>query len=228
MSSISGILGNGANAAQANGLGAVNRSGGGAGGDGDNDGSRVAGGGGRHGFFASAIVQALSQLGVSAAVPGPSATGPAAVGAATSTQDAALHTFMHDLFAALHAVGGSPSNPASGAQAASTAGADNDGDHDGSGSASAAEASDGRRDLGHALSGIESRLQTLIQQLSSAGSPTSAGTTASPASSLQTDFQNLLTSLGAPDSQASLTGFLQSIANNLQGNNPGLNVSAQA
>jgi hypothetical protein len=77
----------------------------------------------------------------------------------------------------------------------------------------------------------------LIQQLSSSNSSSSTGatnstasttgTTDSTTSALQQDFQNLLASFGANGNQTSLTSFLQAISSNLQGNNPGLNVSTK-
>ena len=57
---------------------------------------------------------------------------------------------------------------------------------------------------------------------------TGGSTAGSATSALQTDFQNLLGSFGATGGNATLTNFLQAVAQNLQGSNPGLNVSAKA
>ena len=62
--------------------------------------------------------------------------------------------------------------------------------------------------------GIEGRLQGLIQQLSS---PTSKSNSTDIA--LQQNFQNLLSAQGASGSQASLSSFLQTLSQNLQGTN---------
>jgi len=209
--------------------------------DGDSDGSTSTGRTGRGGFFASAVTQALSQLGISA-VPATSASSSTDASASSTTTDGsttsstqdpqkALGVFMHDLFAALR---GDSTSQSSGSS--STGGADSDGDNDGS---SAASGASGHHQHHGGASAIESKLQTLIQQLSAASNPsssnssstgtaaTSGGTSAD--ATLQTDFQNLLNALGASGNQTSLPSFLTAISNNLQsGSNPGLNVSLKA
>lgn len=224
MSSINGILGSNYAVAP---IALTRFSGHGNGGadrDGDHGGSGVSAAARKGGLFSSAIVQALAQIGVSAAASPANAS---AVGAASSTQDAALKTFMHDLFAALHSLSGGQSNAAGASQTASNAGADSDGDSDGSGTPGAAEAVKGRGRHGGGLSTIENNLQTLIQQLSSSSTTTAAASSNSALSSLQSDYQNLLGSVGASGNQASLASFLGAIAGNLQGSNPGLNISTK-
>lgn len=78
------------------------------------------------------------------------------------------------------------------------------------------------------MNGIENKLQTLIQQLSSTNTPSTSGTTDTTTSNLQQDFQSLLSAFGASGSNASLSNFLQAISDNLKGANPGLNVSTSA
>ena len=195
--------------------------------DGDNDGSRGVRGAGGGGMFSSAIIQALSQLGVSA-VPsvagtsagnGASTSTTAADGTASSTQDpkSAMHQFMHDLFAALQAAG---------SQATTNTPTDSDGDNDGSSASGVSSANSGNRHDAW-VSGIENKLHSLIQQLSSTDSSSSTGATGSAVSALQTDFQNLVGTLGTTGGGATLSSFLQAVAQNLQGSNPGLNVSAK-
>ena len=197
---------------------------GGADGDGDNDGGgakRVRGGG--RSSFISAINQALSQIGVAGTSDSSSA---AAGSSSTSTQDPqAIRTFMHDLFAAMRSQG-------SGQQTAPASGTDSDGDNDNSGVAGVTGTS--RR--GYGVGGIENKLQSLIQQLSSA-SPSASGSdsigTTSPNNSalttLQQDFQNLMNAQGASGSQATLGSFLQTLVQNLHNANPAGNiVSTQA
>ncbi len=204
--------------------------------DGDHGGSGVSAAARRGGLFSSAIVQALAQIGVSAAASPANASAVGAAsstqdaasnGTSSSTQDAALKTFMHDLFAALHSLSGGQSNAAGASQTASNAGTDSDGVSDGSGTPGAAEAVKGRGRHGGGLSTIENNLQTLIQQLSSSSTTTAAASSNSALSSLQSDYQNLLGSVGASGNQASLASFLGAIAGNLQGSNPGLNISTK-
>lgn len=185
-------------------------------------------GGGR---FANALVQALSQIGVStpssstsSGTSSSSSTSTATDGTTTSTQDPqqALSAFMHDLFAALQAQGTTAGNQA-------TSGTDSDGDSDGSSATDTSGASGkGHRYHGGGLNATQDKLQSLIQQLSSSSSTSSTGTIDPTTTGLQQDFQNLLTSLGATGNQTSLASFLQTISSNLHGNNPGLNVSTSA
>ena len=75
---------------------------------------------------------------------------------------------------------------------------------------------------------MESKLQNLIQQLSSS-STTGSSSFNSTTAALQQDFQNMLSALGASGSQASLGSFLQSLSQNLAGASPvGNLVNAQA
>ncbi|GBG12581.1 uncharacterized protein NMK_0112 [Novimethylophilus kurashikiensis] len=204
-------------------------------GDGDNDGNRGARGIGKGGAFASAIMQALSQMGVTGASSASSTSGSgtsttastdgttsdSTTTSSTTDPQQALQTFMHDLFAAMHAQGAQNTT--------ASAGTDSDGDNDGS-SASAAQGVGGGRHYHGGLSKMENGLQNIIQQLSTGDSSSATGTSNSSVSALQQDFQNLMTAMGGSTSnQASLSDFLKSIATNLQnGRNPGLNISASA
>ncbi|MBI2799890.1 MAG: hypothetical protein HYX63_06310 [Gammaproteobacteria bacterium] len=197
--------------------------------DGDNDGSRVARSGGNAGRFAAAIEQALSQLGVSptsSAIGAASAGGTttavnsSAVGGSSAPRDptAAMQTFMHDLFSVLRAMGNNSSNIANSAQTSSPTGSSNVAVSGGHG---------GQHHRGFGAGGIQGNLQSLIQQLSSSTSAT--GNSADPTIAvLQKDVQSLFgASAGTSNNQTSLVGFLQAISNNLQGNNPGLNVATK-
>ncbi|MHB1333706.1 MAG: hypothetical protein ACYCY1_14015 [Sulfuriferula sp.] len=206
--------------------------------DGDNDGSSVSRVGGNGGRFASAINQALAQIGVtpgsSSSVTGSStATDPNSTTASTQDPQQALAAFMQNLFASLQSQNSGQTN-------ASNSGTDSDGDRDGSSAASAVSGASGKGHHGHhggGLGKMESSLQNLIQQISSS-SPAAASTDAttdsttaadSASSSLQQSFQNLLAADGATGSNASLTGFLQALSQNLQGaTSSGNVVSTQA
>jgi hypothetical protein len=216
MSSINGIAGNGINVGQTNPYASVNQNSGVIDRDGDNDGSQASRGTSRGGAFAAAIIQALSQIGVSSFKPVTSASQSGSTFNATQDSHQALGAFLHDLFAALHA------------QAPAGKGTDDDGDDDGSGASDAAAASNGYQHHGGGTGGIAAKLQTLIQQLSSTDTSAGNAEADSPTSALQQDFSNLLTALGGSGKQTSLTDFLKAIADNLQGSNPGLNVSSKA
>lgn len=111
-------------------------------------------------------------------------------GISPSGSDQALQAFMQNLLAALQAQGQN---------------ADPDGDSDGSGK-SAANAVSGHH-AGVGIGKMESSLQSLIQQLSSnSGNPADAA--------LQQSFQSLV---GSGGSNTNLTGFLQSVMQNMQG-----------
>lgn len=230
MTTVGGISNGGYSVNQINSFSSVGQTNGAADSDGDNDGGRRTGGAGRGNAFVSAIAQALSQIGVSAS--GLTSGTTPAPGATTSTTPAvdpqqALGTFMHDLFAALQAQNGGQSGAAGNAPAGG--GTDSDGDNDGSSASAVSGTGNGRHHHGHGgMSNIQSGLQNLIQQLSSS-TPTDGTATPSPANStLQQDFQNLLGALGQTSGQANLGDFLKAIADNLQGSNPGLNLSAKA
>ena len=190
--------------------------------DGDHDGCHGACGSGRTNRFASAILQALSSLGVTPADASGSATGTAAATTPTG-QDVqqALSTFMHDLFSALHA------QNAGNAQTTANGGADSDGDNDGSGNAAANGVHGYHGHGAGGMHGLESRLQSLIQQLATSDSA-SGSTGTSSGSVLQQDFSNLLASMGATDSKTTLGDFLGTLYGNLQSGNPGASVNTQA
>lgn len=174
--------------------------------DGDNDGStggsRGVGGGVGGGRIANAIAQALSQLGGTTPTSGTTATD--ASGAAGTTGAAGSGTdlrqaesaFAQNLFAALHAQSAGTGNAPGAGQGAEH-------HHHGGGG--------GRLAAG---------LQSLAQQLSSSSSSTSgtSGSGGSQAlSDLQTSFDNLLAANGQSGSGATLSQFLQSLSQNLQG-----------
>ena len=195
--------------------------------DGDNDGGRVSRPSG--GGLASAVNQALSQIGVSAS------SGSAATGSTTPTPDPmqASSAFMHNLFAALQSQGSGQPRTAQG-------GADSDGDNDGGSTSGVSGATGGGRHHGGGAGSIASKLQSLIQQLSASSqgtsnsTPTSLSTSASGATdpaltALQQSFQDLLSAQGVSGSQATLGSFLQALAQDLPGTKPTGNiVQAQA
>ncbi|HUW29905.1 MAG TPA: hypothetical protein VMV97_15015 [Sulfuriferula sp.] len=197
--------------------------------NGDNDASGVSRASGNGGRFASAISQALSQLGVSSGSSSTTASTASDPTSSAATQDPqqALAAFMQNLFASLQSQGGGQTTAANG-------GTDSDGDRDGSGAASAVSGASGSRHHGGhhggGLSKIESGLQNLMQQISSSGTSATDSTASDSASSpLQQSFQNLLAADGASGSNVTLTSFLQTLAQNLQGATPTGNVvSTQA
>lgn len=198
-------------------------------GDGDNDASRVSKSSANGGRFASAISQALSQLGVPSGSSSTTANAASDPTSSTAAQDPqqALAAFMQNLFASLQSQG-------SGQTTSTHSGTDSDGDSDGSGAAPAVSgASGGRHHGGHhggGLSKIESGLQNLMQQISSSSSSATGSTASDSASSpLQQSFQNLLSADGASASNVTLASFLQTLSQNLQGATPTGNVvSTQA
>jgi hypothetical protein len=165
-------------------------------GDNDNSGASVspaAAGGSR---VASAIAQALTSIGVTPA----DASGPASAstGTANSPQQAP-QAFAQALFGALH----DQTNGAAGGGGVKHAGG---GHHHGGGAGK-----------------VESGLQNLIQQLGASGTASSAGDGTSTATSdnsdlskLQDAFNNLVSANGGTSGNASLTSFLQSMAQSLQ------------
>ncbi len=182
--------------------------------DGDADGQRRSGSR-RGGAVASAITQALAQIGITvqpaAAKQAAASNGIDGADNPPSVSQQALNTFMHDLLVALHSQGGAQTPAAAGdasAQAAASSGI-------------------GDQRKGGGLSLLESKLSSLIKQLSGNGDG-STGSSASSATAtgnadlgkLQEDFQSLLSSQGGSASKATLTDFLQSISQNLQGASP--------
>jgi hypothetical protein len=213
MSSINGIYGNSFNVSQVSPYSPASQTGP------INGSSQVGGSPTQGNAFVSAIEQALAQLGISPATPGKANSN----SASNSAQDPgqALAAFMHDLFAAMQGQGA----------ASAAASTDNDGDAGATAAIGAASAgvSGQHHHHGGGAGGIEAKLQNLIAQLSSPGAASGTGAASSPAiSTLQQDFQNLLASSGASGNQTSLASFLQSLSQNLQGSNPGLNVSTSA
>jgi hypothetical protein len=229
MSTINGMMNNVYNIGAGGNPAAIARSGSDS--DGDNDGSRQSSRTGRTNPFATAILQALSNLGITipAAPAGTtdsttansvnSVNPPAGNVAISQDQQQALSTFMHDLFSALHAQGTTSSGNT---QNASNTGTDSDGDNDGS------QGVQGYSHHGKGLNALASQLQSLVQQLSSTDTSTTGTAADTTGSGLQQDFNNLLASLGASDNQTSLSSFLGNLYDNLQANNPGANVTTQA
>ncbi len=197
--------------------------------DGDNDGSGASGTvgqAGQHGFFSASVLQTFSQFesGNNTSSVNGSTSSSSASGNNVSTtqtpQEQALSAFMHDLFAALREQSAqSYSN-----QGASQGNVDSDGDYDGSGTSNVS----GYGSRG--LAKLVGELQSLAQQLSPTGANgQSASNTSTAITTLQSDFQNLMTSLGgASGTTPSLSVFLQSLAQNLQtGNSTGNIVNTQ-
>ena len=184
--------------------------------DGDNDGSRVSGASGGGGKFASAIGQALSQLGISPGAATSTTTSPSSTSSTTQDPQQALAAFMQNLFAALQ----SQSGQSGAAGSAAGAGADPT-------AAVAGTAGHGHHHHhGGGMGKIEGGLQNLIQQLSSSSSSSASDSTTSGSSSgtsnstldaLQQSFNSLLSTGGTSGSNASLSSFLQSLSQSMQG-----------
>ncbi len=184
-----------------------------------------------------AITKALASLGVTnnaatkATTSTGSSTGTAATGSVASTTDAgsasgttaasgdpaqALGTFFQSLLTALHAQGG-------GKGGGGGSRSDGDGDDGGSTTAatSATSASAGAKAF-QGSKGLSADLQSLIQQLDSAGSTTSTDSTSNSTSNsttgnLDTSFKNLLSALGDSTSKTTLGQFLQALSSQSQG-----------
>ena len=191
--------------------------------DGDNDGSKVGKSGGGGGKFAAAISQALSQLGASSSTSGASSTS----GTTSATDNAtavdpqqALTAFVQNLFAALHAQ--------------TQAGQQASGSSAGNGTDSTSSINSTGSTVRHqgGVGKIEGDLQSLIQQLSSSSTQAGTGSSTSDSSSgtstgsaasgtsldaLQQSFNSLLSADGVPASTTTLTNFLKTLSQNLQG-----------
>lgn len=182
--------------------------------DGDNDGSRIRGGGG--GQLFQAVRQALSQSGLTLPTPNGvnKANGNANGTVASDPVRAALHSFMHTLFQALQQ-GSSPQagNSASGQSASGQSATnqnDSDGDNDGShpGESESTEGGSNSR-----AAQFSAGVQQLLQSLSSGNGD----------SALQSSFQNLVEALGGSNSAnaaPTLQSFLQALAQDLGGTTP--------
>jgi hypothetical protein len=183
--------------------------------DGDNDGSRVSrsGGGGR---FASAIIQALAQLGNGSTAANGALDATSATSTTAKDPQQALAAFVQNLFAALQ-------SQSSGQAAASTA-ANRSTTADASNSTSAVSGQGHHHHHGGGAGKLEGGLQNLIQQLASSADASATGTGSSTTSSanpaldaLQQSFDSLLAAEGKSGSNATLSDFLKSFAQNLQG-----------
>lgn len=155
----------------------------------DTDPTRVGGTGGAS-RFASAISQALTQIGVT-----PADASNASGASTTATQDPkqAAQAFASALFGALHAQdSGTPGGSSDGVPKAGG------GHHHGGGGGK-----------------VEGGLQKLIQTLSAGATSDSGGSAAT--SPLQTAFDNLVSANGGTPGNASLTSFLQNLAQDLHG-----------
>jgi len=184
--------------------------------DGDADRSRVSAptnASGGSGLFTSAVSQTLFQIGVT-----PAAANVATGAAPANPQQAALNSFVQNLFGALQVSGNGgaaaplkkdgktgASNPTTATPASGTP------------EITAGSSSTGSPTGATVGSNLESRLQNLIQQLDSGGSG-AAGTDAGNValSSLQQSYEGVLSSQGISGSQAPLSNFLQVLAQNLQ------------
>lgn len=179
------------------------------GGDSDGDrGSRGGAGGVGKANFMSAIEQALGQSfsgGTTSTSAVSSSTDPTAT-AATQDPQAALQSFLHNLFAALHQSGGQGNAP--------TVGGDKDSDGDGDG---AGAVSGGGRHRGGA--NMTSNLQSLLQQLSAGtqnASPAGQSSGNDALAGLNSSFQSLIASIGSSQGGATASPTLQSFLQNLQ------------
>ncbi len=164
------------------------------------------------GTFASAIKQALTTLGTGTP-SGIAATSAAAGSASAQSPQQALNAFMQNLFASLQSQNGHTSQAAQLAVGASSA-------VSGVTGMAGVSAATGHGHHFHHGGGMEGKLQSLIQQLSSSATSAPAGSSGSSNSAdaaLQQSYQGLLSAQGATGNPASLTGFLQLLAQNLQG-----------
>lgn len=168
------------------------------------DSDRGAGGIGKSNFV-NAIMQALGQGATGTQASSGTAPSATATAAASTTPQAALQSFMQTLSAAL----------------GQTNGGDSDGDKD-----------DGKQVSGGGRQGsnMTASIQNLLQQLST-NSPATPETSASPATdilgTLNTSYQNLMTSMNSaqgqtPASTPTLPSFLQNFMQNM---NNGQNIS---
>ncbi len=167
------------------------------------------------GGFASAIDQALSELGVSSAGSKPtnsSTTDP------SSNQDPqqALASFMQNLLSALHGSASSQSG----------IGKNVDDDNETSIKSTGGVSHGGRHSHGMGASKVEQNLQSLIQQLNTSNASnsnstsTTSGTLQPSANSsgvLQQSFSDLLNANGIAGNHSSLSNFLQTLSKDLQG-----------
>lgn len=149
---------------------------------------------GRSGLFTDTITQTLFQIGVT-----PTAANVATGATPTNAQQQALNGFVQNLFGALQDSG----VPASGTGSKPAQAARKDGR---TASNSATTALSDSANGG----GIDSRIQSLAQQLA-AGSASDNGNLAA----LQQSFQDLVSTQGGSDN-ASLGNFLQALAQNVQ------------
>lgn len=158
----------------------------------------------------SAVLQALSDIGI---VTGDSSSSDSSTttGDSTSTDTgtsniaSAFQSFMHTLMSTLHAQSASGQTDSSSGSDSSTVG-QVQGDRPPPPPGGA-----GR---------MESDLESLIQKLSSSSTDSSSSTADSGTSDLQSSFQNLLTALGATssaDTGSTLNKFLQALETRMQG-----------
>jgi hypothetical protein len=197
--------------------------------DGDNDGARVSGAG-KGGRFASAIQQALSQLGIGASggTPSTSASGSSSDAAdATKTQDPAqaLAAFAQSLFAALHAQSSGASSTVTPEKTEGTTAVD--------GLSATGDSSRVRNRERGGVARLEKGLEGLLQKLNAGaattGTAAAADTTSTSSSSaslsdLQKSFNNLLSADGATGTNDTLSNFLQTLVQKLDGAPPTGNV----
>ncbi|HJV50224.1 MAG TPA: hypothetical protein VJ652_02120 [Noviherbaspirillum sp.] len=161
------------------------------------------------GGLADAIIQALSDIGVTGQSSTDSSSTDSSSTASSDSSSAsadsqsiaqAFGAFMHNLIGAL--------------RSQSESGATADGSQ---GSSDTVAQTQGARHHHGAAGNIQSDLQSLIQKLSSSSGSTDSDSTGSTQSSLQQSFSNLLSTLGASNSDATVNKFLAALQSNLQG-----------
>lgn len=184
--------------------------------DGDNDGSRGTKSGG--GFLITALQNSLSSVGVGdiGASNNSGATSASSSSASGNDSQQALQNFLQTLLAALQS-GGADKQAESGNAGSETSSSTS------TGTATTSATSPQAHHHHHGGAGrLEAGVQNLLQELSSstssdASNTVTGGDTNSALSSLQSSFSNLLAATGVSGQSATLTGFLQSLSQNLQG-----------
>jgi hypothetical protein len=185
--------------------------------DGDIDRSRITApvdNAGRNGLFSNAISQTLFQIGVT-----PTAANVATGAAPTGTQQQAVAALSQSLFGALQAAGGDATPGVNVKAGTGTATRGNARTSSAASTANSATTTSGgiAQTLNPSVDNtLQNRLQNLIAQLG--GNNSSAGDTSeNPAlAQLQQSFQAVVASQGNGSSPATLTGFLQTLAQNVE------------
>jgi len=169
------------------------------------------------GGLLDSVALALQQIGATGQTGSASiSSGDSSDSASTQDPAQALSSFMHSLIAALHAQNTSASGAADGSN----------------GSQSSASVSGVSRGGGHHHhSHMKADVDSLLQQLSSSGDGSTSSTSSTDASGstatdLEQSFQNLMNSLGQPQSGSTenLNQFLKALSGNVQDLGPAGNV----